>query len=105
MLGNATERGQEPLRVPGRCEPFHRPFPLPGGLMRVLDPIVEVLRAAMLDRCQQLAVGDPVAAEFVGDDHPRHVLQVFELGVLVTIDRVTPSMNNSSSSCPNTRST
>src|ERR1700756_4071950 len=46
--------------------------------MRVLDPIVEVLRAAMLDRCQQLAVGDLVAAEFVGDDHPRHVLQVFE---------------------------
>ena len=32
----------------------------------------------MLDRCQQLAVGDLVAAEFVGDDHPRHVLQVFE---------------------------
>src|SRR6201999_3090310 len=46
--------------------------------MRVLDPIVEVLRAAMLDRCEQLAVGDLVAAEFVGDDHPRHVLQVFE---------------------------
>src|SRR6185369_14723791 len=58
---------------PGRCEPLHRSFPLPGGLMRVLDPIVEVLRAAMLDRCQQLAVGDLVAAEFVGDDHPRHV--------------------------------
>ncbi len=32
----------------------------------------------MLDRCQQLAVGDLVAGEFVGDDHPRHVLQVFE---------------------------
>jgi hypothetical protein len=46
--------------------------------MRVLDPIVQVLRAAMLDRCQQLAVGDLVAAEFIGDDHPRHVLQVFE---------------------------
>jgi hypothetical protein len=46
--------------------------------MRVLDPIVEVLRAAMLDRCQQLAVGDLVAAEFVGDDHPRLVLQAFE---------------------------
>ena len=46
--------------------------------MRVLDPIVEALPAAMLDRCQQLAVGERVAAEFVGDDHPRHVLQVFE---------------------------
>src|SRR6476659_8825313 len=61
-----------------KAEPLHRSFPLPGGLMRVLDPIVEVLRAAMLDRCQQLAVGDLVAAEYVGDDHPRHVLQVFE---------------------------
>jgi hypothetical protein len=46
--------------------------------MRVLDPIVEVLRTAMLDRCQPLAVGDLLAAEFVGDDHRRHVLQVFE---------------------------
>ena len=46
--------------------------------MRVLDPIVQVLRAAMLGRCRQLAVGDLVAAEFIGDDHPRHVLQVFE---------------------------
>ena len=32
----------------------------------------------MRDRCQQLAVGDLVAAEFIGDDHPRHVLEVFE---------------------------
>src|SRR6476659_6855447 len=36
MWRDAAERGQQPLRMPGRGEPFHRPLALPGRLMRVL---------------------------------------------------------------------
>lgn len=64
--------------MPGRCEPFHRMFSLPGGLMGVLGSIVEVLRPVMVDRGQQFAVRDLVAAELVGDDHPRHILGTLE---------------------------
>ena len=39
MWRDAAERGQEPLRMPGRGEPFHRPLALPGRLMRVLGPV------------------------------------------------------------------
>ncbi len=61
--------------MPGRCEPFHGPFSLPGGLMRVLALIVQVLGSAMLDRGQQLAVRHLVASELVGDDCSRHLVQ------------------------------
>ena len=64
--------------MPGRCEPFHRMFPLSGGLMRVLGPIVQILGSAMLDRGQHLAVSDAVAGQLVGNDHPRHILQALE---------------------------
>jgi hypothetical protein len=40
MWRDAAERGQEPLCMPGRGEPFHRPPVLPGRLMRVLGPVV-----------------------------------------------------------------
>ncbi len=59
----------------GRCEPFDGPFSLPGGLMRVLGLIVQVLGSAMLDRGQQLAVRHLGAAELVGDDCSRHIAQ------------------------------
>src|SRR4029077_18460003 len=39
MWRDAAERGQQPLRMPGRGEPFHRPLALPGRLMRVLSPV------------------------------------------------------------------
>ena len=64
--------------MPGRGEPFHRPLPLSGRLMRILGPVVQILRPAMLDRGQYLAVGDLVAAELVGDDHPRQIAQALE---------------------------
>ena len=42
VCGDAAEGGQEPLRMPRRFEAFHRPFALPGGLMRVLGAVVQV---------------------------------------------------------------
>lgn len=46
--------------------------------MRVLSPIAENTRLAMIDRGQNLAVRDLVAAELVGDGHPRHTTQALE---------------------------
>jgi len=40
VRGDAAERGQEPLGVSGRGEPFHGSFALTGGLMGVLRPII-----------------------------------------------------------------
>ena len=36
---DAAERRQEPLRLPGRREAFHRPFAVPGRLMGVLGAV------------------------------------------------------------------
>src|SRR6185295_14380652 len=36
---DAAERREEPLRLPGRSEPFHRPLALAGGLMGVLGAV------------------------------------------------------------------
>jgi hypothetical protein len=36
---DAAEGGQEPLGVPDRFKAFHRPFALPGALMRILGSI------------------------------------------------------------------
>ena len=55
-----------------------RMFSLSGRLMRVLGSIVQILRPAMLDRGQHLAVRHLVAGELVGDNHPRHVPQSLE---------------------------
>jgi hypothetical protein len=40
---DAAEGGQEPLRMPQRFNTFHRPFALPGGLMRILGVVIEIL--------------------------------------------------------------
>src|SRR6185295_8638976 len=36
---DAAERREEPLRLPGRSEPFHRPLALSCGLMGVLGAV------------------------------------------------------------------
>jgi hypothetical protein len=46
VRGDCAEGGQEPLGMPRRCKAFHRPFTLPGGLMGIFGPIVQILRLA-----------------------------------------------------------
>ena len=58
-------------------EAFHRPFALPGGPMRVLGA-VQIPRPPVVHRRHELAVGDLVAAQLVGDQHARHVPQALE---------------------------
>ena len=78
VCGDAAEGRQEPLRMPRRFEAFHRPFALSGGLMRVLGAVVQIPRPPVLHRRHELAVGDLVAAQLVGDQHARHVPQALE---------------------------
>ena len=40
--------------------------------MRVLGPVVEILRAPVFDRWHQLPMSHNVTGELVGDQHPRH---------------------------------
>jgi len=42
------------------------------------DPVVQILRVAMIEACDHLAVCDLVTAEFVGDDHPARTPNPFE---------------------------
>jgi len=75
---DATEGRQEPLGMPRRFKAFHRPFPLSGGLMRVLGAIVEIPRLAVGHRPHELAVCDPVAGQLIGHQHARHIPQALE---------------------------
>jgi hypothetical protein len=78
VCGDAAEGGQESLRMPQRFEAFHRPFVLPGGLMRVLGAVVQIPRPPVLHRRRELTVSDLVAAQLVGNQHARHVQQALE---------------------------
>ncbi len=78
VCGDGAEGGQESLRMPQRFEAFHRPFALSGGLMRVLGAVVQIPRPPVLHRRHELAVGDLVAAQLVGDQHARHGPQALE---------------------------
>ena len=75
VCGDTAEGGQEPLRMPRRFEAFHRPFASSGALMRVLGAVVQIPQPPVLHRRHELAVGDPAAAQRVGDQHPRHLPQ------------------------------
>ena len=78
VCADAAEGGQEPLRMPRRFEAFHRPFTLSGGLIRVLGAVVQIPRPPVLHRRHELTVGDPVAAQLIGHQHPRHLPQALE---------------------------
>jgi hypothetical protein len=66
--------GEEALRVPRRLEALPLALAPARWPMRILRPIVAIPALSMLDARQDLALGSSVAAQFVGDDHPRHIL-------------------------------
>ena len=69
---------EEILSLRGRFEALHLPFSSSRRTMRVLSPIVQVSALPVLNVGKQVALGDAVAAQFVGHDHPRHVLQALQ---------------------------
>ena len=70
--------GEELLGLAGGFEPLHLPFSPSRRSVRILGAIVEVAALPMLDIGQQVALRDPIAPEFVGDDHPRRILQALQ---------------------------
>ena len=67
----ASRTHPKPLGCAGCAEAFHGAFALPGRLVRVFRPVVQVLRLPVLDRRHHLPMRHRVIAELVGDQHPR----------------------------------
>ena len=66
------------LRLAGGLEALHLPLSSACRSMRVLSAIVEVAALSMLDIGQQASLRHAIASQLVGDDHARHILQVFQ---------------------------
>ncbi len=64
--------------MPCRLEPLHLPFPAAGWSMRVLGPIVQIAALPVFDIRQQRALRHAIAAEFVGDDDARNILETLQ---------------------------
>ena len=73
VLRDGTIGREEPLSVARGLESLHTVLPLPGGLMRVLRPVIEVAVLTMFYAGKKLSLGGSIAFELVGDDHARHV--------------------------------
>ena len=72
MRGDHAEHRQEPVGCAGGAEAFHGAFALPGRLVRVLRPVVQVPRLPVLDRRHHRPMRHRIASELVGDQHPRY---------------------------------
>jgi hypothetical protein len=70
-----SESREESLGVPGRLQATHPPFPLAGGLMGILHPIIQPALLLVLHRRHYFYLGRRIAAEFVGDDRSWDVLK------------------------------
>ena len=57
---------------------FHGSFAVPGRLVGILGPVIQIFRFPVLDRAQYPASSCAVAGELVGDQHPGHVFQILE---------------------------
>jgi len=78
MLRAGVRGGEEPRRVARGLQPLHVPLPLVGGLVGVLGTVIEIAVLAVCHSWEQFPFGGPVALQFSGDEHPRHVRQAFE---------------------------
>ena len=72
MRGDHAEHRQEPVGCAGGAEAFHGAFAVPGRLVRVPRPVVEVPRLPVLDRRRHRPMRHLIASELVGDQHPRY---------------------------------
>src|SRR5436309_2700470 len=101
MPARTEKRGDHPkgrekaLRLSGRLEASHTPLSFSRRLVRVLCSVVETCMLFMLHRRQDLGLGCRVAAQLVGDNHPRDVtkhLQQFAEELLRSL-LVTPRLD------------
>ena len=73
MAIDESRSGEEVLSLRGRFEALHLPFSSSRRTMRVLSPIVQVSALPVLNVGKQVALGDAVAAQFVGHDHAARI--------------------------------
>jgi hypothetical protein len=73
VLGDWTIGGEKLLSVAGGLKPLHAPLPLTSGLMGVFCTVLEIPMLAMFHTREELALGSPVALEFICDDDTRSV--------------------------------
>jgi hypothetical protein len=78
VLGDGTIGREETLGLARRFEPLHAPFPLAGGLMRLLCPIIERAVLPVFHPWENLSLSRSVALKSIGDDHPWYIRQPFE---------------------------
>jgi len=78
VVVDASVGRQKALRIARRLEPLDLPLSSPGGLVRYLGAVVEIAALPVLDTGQDLALGRAIAAELVGHDHARNILQALE---------------------------
>jgi hypothetical protein len=70
--------GEEILGLPGRFESLHLPLSSSRRPMRVFSPIIQVSALSVLDAGKQLTLSDAIAAQFVGHNHPRLIVQALQ---------------------------
>src|SRR5271166_1190178 len=71
VVGDLIVCGKKPLHLPRRLETLHDPLSSSCRLVGVFRPVVEALVLAMLDAGHDLPLGRGIAAQLVGDQHPR----------------------------------
>src|SRR5260370_32907526 len=71
-------RRQKALRVVRRLEALHLPFPTPGWSMRDLSSIIQIAALPVFNIREQRALRHAIAAQFVGDEDTRRILQTFQ---------------------------
>jgi len=70
--------GEEVLGLFGRLEPLHLALSPPRRPMGVFSPIIQITALPVFHTRKQLALSDAIAAQLVGHDHPRHILQALQ---------------------------
>ncbi len=75
MLADRAVGRQKSLGMTDRFEAPHPSFPLPSRLVGIFGLIVQALVLPVFHGFQDLFLGCPIAGQFVGHDHSRHVPQ------------------------------
>jgi hypothetical protein len=70
VRGNGAIRGENALGAPWEFKSLHPSFPLPGRLVRIFRPVIEVAVLPMFYTGQDLALGSTVAPQLICDDDP-----------------------------------
>src|SRR5690349_12666888 len=88
MTVDHAVRGEESLRLPWRLELLHLPFSPPRRPVRVLSAVVEIATSPVPDIRHDRALRCAVAAQAVGDQAARLVLQTTEQPLEKALGRI-----------------